>query len=102
MKEYVVGRVEDIAEGKGMAVKAGQRIIAVFRIKDEFYAVHNTCPHKGCALCNSEVVPDKLMIRCPWHLWNWRLDTGELEPDPRQKLKCYDIKVVDGEVVLSV
>ncbi len=102
MKEYVIGPIEDIPDGKGIAVKAGKRIIAVFRLKDELYAVNNRCPHKGCSLRDSEVVPDKLMIRCPWHLWNWRLDTGELEPDPRIKLKCYDIKVVDGEVVLSV
>ncbi len=102
MTEYVVGKVEDIPEDEGLAVRAGRHLVAIYRVKNKVYALHNSCPHKGGAMCYGIVVPDKLMVRCPWHYWNWSLETGELDTDPRQKIRCYDVKVEDGEVVLTV
>ena len=72
MQEYVVGKVGDIPDGKGITIEAGRRTIAVFRIGSEFFAIHNNCPHKGASLCEGKVVPDKKVVRCPWHHWNWR------------------------------
>ena len=67
MQEYVVGKVGDIPDGKGITIEAGRRTIAVFRIGSEFFAIHNNCPHKGVSLCEGKVVPDKKVVRCPWH-----------------------------------
>lgn len=101
MAEYVVGKVEDIPENGAVAVQAGRHLVAVFRVEGVFYALHALCPHKGGLLCGGQVVADKRTVRCPWHYWNWRLETGELETDPRQKVRVFDVKVVDGEVILN-
>ncbi|MGY9004910.1 MAG: Rieske (2Fe-2S) protein [Alphaproteobacteria bacterium] len=101
MTEYVIGRIQDIPDRGSVAVKAGNQVIAVFRSGETLYAVHNTCPHKGGLICDGDFEPENKIIRCPLHLWGWRLDTGELETDPRQQIRTYDVKVVDGEVVLS-
>lgn len=101
MAEYVVGKVDDIPENGSIAVQAGRHLVAVFRVRDRFFGLHAVCPHKGGLLCGGEVVADKMMVRCPWHHWNWRIDTGELETDPRQKVRRFEVKVVDDEVVLS-
>lgn len=101
MTEYVVGRVDDIPDNGAVAVRAGRRIIAVFRDGETFYAIHNTCPHKGGLMCDGEFEADKRIVRCPIHLWGWKLDTGELETDPRQRMRTYSVRVIDGEVVLS-
>ncbi len=100
MTEYIVGKVRDIPSGMGIAVAAGHLTIAVFRIGDEFFAVNNACPHKGAALCDGEVLAKSKMVRCPWHHWNWRLGDGRLESDPRQRLRTYEIAVVEDEVIL--
>lgn len=102
MAEYVVGKVEDIPEGKGIAVQAGQRTIAVFRAGDNVYAVANRCPHKGASLCEGEMLIEDGVIRCPWHHWNWQLCDGKLESDPRQALRTYDVVIEGGEVVVRV
>jgi nitrite reductase (NADH) small subunit len=102
MTEYVVGRVDEFKEGVGLAVKAGGRTIAVFKIRDRFFAINNTCPHKGATLCEGEVINDRYIVRCPWHHWNWQLDTGQLEADSRQRLRRYDVKVDDDQVVVYV
>jgi hypothetical protein len=39
MIEYVVGKIDDIAPGTAIAVQAGRRTIAVFRLGNEFFAV---------------------------------------------------------------
>jgi nitrite reductase/ring-hydroxylating ferredoxin subunit len=102
MTEYLVGKRSDIPDGKCVAVEAGRRTVAVYRVGDNFHAVANACPHKGASLCEGEVLAAGAMVRCPWHHWNWRLDTGELEADPRQKLRVYDVVVDGDDVVLRV
>jgi len=102
MAEYVVGKVDEIPEGKAIAVEAGRRTIAIFRVAGKLYAVANRCPHKGASLCDGEVVVEDGIVRCPWHHWNWQLEDGKLEADPRQALRTYPI-VLDGEdVVVTV
>ncbi len=99
MTDYVIGKIDDIAEGQGIAIQAGRRQISIFRIADEFFAVANACPHKGASLCDGEVLAAERMVRCPWHHWNWKLGEGCLEADPRQKLRTYEV-IVDGEDVI--
>lgn len=100
MKEYFVAREEDIPDGARFAVRVGRRIIAVFRIGNEFYALPNRCAHKGGPLCEGELVRERKVIRCPWHLWEWSLTTGCLEAYPQRRMPLVQVKVADGEVRL--
>ena len=102
MTEYVIGTIDEFPPGKAVAVQAGRRTIAVFRLGDDFFAINNTCPHKGASLCDGEVLVDDKVVRCPWHHWNWRLDDGRLESDPRQGVRVYRVAIEDGEVIVSV
>ena len=100
MADYVLGKLCEFAPGTAVAVQAGRRTIAVFRIGDEFFAVNNACPHKGASLCDGEILIVDRLVRCPWHHWNWRLDDGKLESDPRQGLRTYEVAVNGDEVIL--
>jgi NAD(P)H-dependent nitrite reductase small subunit len=100
MIEYVVGKIDDIRPGTAVAVQAAHRVIAVFRLGDDFFAVANACPHKGASLCDGEIVIRDKVVRCPWHHWNWRLGDGRLESDPRQRLRTYEVAVEGDEVIL--
>lgn len=102
MAEYVVGRTDEIPEGRSIAVQIGQRTIAVARAKGKFYAFANRCPHKGASLSEGEIVVDKGVVRCPWHHWNWKLDSGQLECDGRHQLRTYEVMVEGDEVLVKV
>lgn len=102
MQEYIVGKLNELPDGKGIAVQAGRRTIAVFRIGSEVFAIHNTCPHKGASLCEGTVVSEDKVVRCPWHHWNWQLEDGKLEVTPSQGLRKYDVVVEGDEVILRV
>lgn len=100
MKEYIVGKIADIPEKKGIAVKAGGRVIAVFKVDGKFFAMHNTCPHKGASMCDGEIRTDPLVVRCPWHNWAWELETGKLDLDHRQAIRTYEVFQDGDEVIL--
>ena len=101
-REYVVGKLEDLPQGRGIAVDAGGRTIAVFRVGDRVYALHNRCPHKGASLCDGRVDAEQGLVNCPWHNWPWQLETGTFAVDPRERIRTYGVRVVDDTVILSV
>lgn len=102
MAEYIVGKIDEIPEGKSIAIQVGQRTIAVTRAKGKYYAYANRCPHKGASLCEGEVVAEAGIVRCPWHHWNWKLEGGKLECDGRQQLRTYEVTVEGDEVLVNV
>lgn len=103
----VVCRVEDIPSGTVKTFDIDGRSIGVFNIAGRFYALRNRCPHSGAELCRGEVVPfvgsdapgrysvakDRLMIQCPWHGWEFDLETGRSYHDPaRFRTRSYDVE----------
>jgi len=102
MQEYNVGKLADLPDGKGVAVQAGRRTVAVFRVGNDVFATANFCPHKGASLCEGEVICSEKIVRCPWHHWNWHLDQGVLEADPRQKLRRFDVAIEGEDVILRI
>ncbi len=115
MSRHVVGKAEEIAQGTSKLVTVKGRDIAVFNVGGTFYALANRCPHAGGPLCQGEIsglvqsdgpgryrmVRKGEFVRCPWHGWEFDLETGRslLEPD-RVGLKTYEVTVEDGEVIL--
>ena len=100
MTDYVVGKIDDILPGTAVALQVGRRIIAVFRVGDDFFAVNNVCPHKGASLCDGEIIVEEKIVRCPWHHWNWQLEDGKLQSDQRQGVRTYEVAVDGDEVIV--
>ncbi len=99
-KEYLLGRIDDIPEGKGLAFKAGRTTVAVFRSKGKFYAINNRCVHKGASMCEGGLSDDGTAVRCPWHNWAFDLATGENCSDRNEKIRTYEVKMDGDQVIL--
>lgn len=67
-------RVGDIAEGTGRPVALDGVEVAVFKLNGEFYAIDNTCPHRGASLGGGEVEGEEVI--CPFHGWRFNVKTG--------------------------
>ncbi len=86
--------------------------VGVFRVRDRFFAVHNRCPHKGAELCRGSVLgyltadapgelrydAERLMLQCPWHGWEYDLETGESYVK-NSRIRSYEIEVEAGVTV---
>ena len=97
MAEFVkVATTGEIAPGTGKPVEVNGKEIALFNAGGTFYALDNTCPHRGGPLGEGEL--EGTVVTCPWHSWQFDLTTGESLIDDL-KVGCYPVRV-DGETVL--
>jgi 3-phenylpropionate/trans-cinnamate dioxygenase ferredoxin subunit len=87
----VVAPLSRFGDGERRIVDVGGRSIGVFRVGESFYGIRNRCPHQGGPLCLGHVLGDAvsdspgrasisldpLRIACPWHGWEYDLDSGQ-------------------------
>lgn len=85
MAEFVkVAKTSDIAPGERKAVDVGARRIAIFNVDGTFYAIDDTCTHRGGPLSQGEVSGKE--VTCPWHGAVFDVTTGSVLglPAPRR------------------
>jgi nitrite reductase/ring-hydroxylating ferredoxin subunit len=115
-RRYVVGRASDLAEGERMIVTVNNRSIGIFNIDGRFHGLPNLCPHKGAEMCRGLVLADltsegpgdytydtgKRYVACPWHGWEFDVETGQSYFDPaRTRMRTYSVEVEDGSMTLG-
>jgi nitrite reductase (NADH) small subunit len=87
----------DVPEGCGRTVDVKGKPVAIFNVGGNFYAISDTCVHRGGPLGEGEL--DGKTVVCPWHGWRYDVTTGENELNPSVSVQRYQIKV-DGDDVL--
>ena len=111
MTKYIVATVAEIPPGSRKIVEISGRSIGVFNIEGDFYALRNRCPHQGGPLCQGKFTgliqstkpgqydysrPGEI-IRCPWHGWEFDVQTGQSWVDPAQtRVRRYDVQRESG------
>jgi nitrite reductase (NADH) small subunit len=113
--EIPVGAVDDVRRDGCRVVDVEGRPVGVISVGDEFYAVSDRCPHMGASMCagslSGTLVPsdphdfvygmDQRVLRCPWHGWEFDLESGRSLLEPRRYgLRTYRVTAHDGQVVL--
>jgi nitrite reductase (NADH) small subunit len=112
-----VGTVEEVRRDGCRVVEVAGRPVGVISVGEEFFAVSDRCPHMGASMCSGSLSgtlvpadPHELVygladrvLRCPWHGWEFDLESGRSLLEPRRYgLKTYPVSVEDGRVVLHV
>jgi nitrite reductase (NADH) small subunit len=95
-----VAKVGSIAEGQGATFTVGDRLIALFFIGGEYYAIDDLCPHMGASL-GAGYVHDQTVV-CPWHAWRFRLSDGTWCDNPRVKIGSYPVRIVGDEIQVGL
>ena len=93
---HTVCRVEDLAEGEGKTVEVAGKLLAVFFLRGQYYAIDDVCPHMGASLADGYV--EEGIVTCPWHAWRFRLSDGAWADNPRLKIGCYPVRIENGAV----
>ena len=93
---YVVARRDELPPGARRIVKVGRREVGVFNIGGSLKAIANICPHHQAPLAlgpvdgvvtargvgDYEFGRENQIVRCPWHSFEFDLDTGRCLPVP--------------------
>ena len=95
-----VAEASDVAPGQGKVVEVQGKTLALFNIDGTFYAIDNTCRHRGGPLGEGEV--DGTVVICPWHGWRWDVTTGANAANAAIKIGCYPVTVDGGSVFVEL
>jgi nitrite reductase (NADH) small subunit/3-phenylpropionate/trans-cinnamate dioxygenase ferredoxin subunit len=69
-----IGRVGEFGGARGRAVRAGDAVVAVFKVGDRFHVIQDRCPHMGASLADGRIVDGR--VECHWHHWSFDLESG--------------------------
>src|SRR5262245_23698218 len=101
MSEFVKALpVEQLPPGRGTEVSVHGQPIALFNVEGRFYAISNTCLHRGGPLGQGFV--EGSTVTCPWHAWTFDVATGKNVVNEELKVTCFETKVEDGHVLVKV
>ncbi|PXY23849.1 hypothetical protein BAY59_27455 [Prauserella coralliicola] len=107
---------DDIAPGSMRLVQVGSTPVLLLRgTNGEFRALRNSCAHMGAALSEgrfqtkmdsdgngSYQVSDRdEVIRCPWHGYEFDIDSGQCAGDGRVRVKAYQVTTEGGRVLIG-
>jgi nitrite reductase/ring-hydroxylating ferredoxin subunit len=114
VERIVVARVADVPPGSRLLVEVKGREIGIFNVDGRFHALLNHCPHNGGELCRGDIlclvesdgqghrrlVEGRKFIACPWHGWEFDLETGQSYFDPaRMRTRVFATGVETGDRV---
>jgi nitrite reductase/ring-hydroxylating ferredoxin subunit len=102
MGQFVkVARADEVASGEARLVEIEGCRIALFNLGGTFYAIDDTCPHRGGPLSQGFIQGD--VVVCPWHGARFRLGTGEvLSPPAQQGVACYPVRVHGQDIEIEI
>ncbi len=112
-----VGAVEDFPPGSITVIELERRSIGIVHTPSGLHAIRNECPHQSAPICRGVLTGTMLpsapgtleygfddeIIRCPWHGWEFFVDSGEaVFGISTRKLVTYAVEVRDGRVCVRI
>jgi nitrite reductase (NADH) small subunit len=111
---HEVGSAAELVRTGRLLARVGGREIGVVHdpATGRSSALRNRCPHHGAPLCLGTVrarerdagrpgtyaYDGSRVLHCPWHGWEFDLETGRCRDDPRMRVAVYPVRVEDGRV----
>lgn len=70
--------------------------IVILKTKTGYRGVQRACPHMQATMMNAELTANDTMVRCPLHVFTFKLSDGKGVNCPGFKVKVYEIKEESG------
>ena len=103
MAEFIkVASTSDLPSGNAMVVEVNGMPIALFNIGGQFYALDNTCVHRGGPLGEGYVDPRNMTVQCPWHGWVYSVVDGVSPLNPIAKVQKFEVIVEGSDVKVAI
>ncbi len=102
MPEFTpVCKVSDMPDPDKMVVEIEDRLVALFHVAGQFYAIDDLCTHDGGPLAEGEL--QGYTIICPRHGARFDIRTGAVlcMPATRDTI-VHEVKVEEGQVCVRV
>ena len=101
MGEFVrVAGAADVQPGQGIVAEVSGKTLAVFNVDGVFHAIDNTCIHRGGPLGEGDL--EGSVVTCPWHGWQYDVNTGACVANPAAKVEVYQMQVDGTDVKVLI
>jgi nitrite reductase/ring-hydroxylating ferredoxin subunit len=117
MSEVFACNSADMKEGGTLILRIGEVELGLMRHKGNVHCYRNVCPHQGGPACEGIRMPgvvdlidssgcfvgqrydeDDMRLVCPWHGYEFRLESGVNVGDPRLRLRKFEVLEKEGEI----
>lgn len=111
----------DLPENTVKVVELKGIEIGIINDRGTLRAFRNLCPHQGGPVCEGVRMPkvcmelsqtgtfrrhsfdeQRIHLVCPWHGWEFDIETGEAAGDPAYRLRQFPVTERDGEVYVTL
>ena len=94
---------DELPNNSQKVVALGKRKIALFHFNEKVTAIANACLHKAGPLGLGEVTTkyDGHYVTCPWHGWEYNIETGSAPPGYPDQQALYEVKIENDSILVS-
>lgn len=92
--------VSEIVDGEPRESVVSDRIVALFKVDENIYAMDGICPHHGGPLGQGTL--DGCIVSCPWHGWRFDVTDGAYQSSEQMAQQTFPVKVENGKVLVNV
>ncbi len=102
MSKFVkVATKSEIADQSAKCVEVEGKRIALFNLGGDFYAIDDTCTHKGGPLSEGSIEGEE--IECPWHGARFNIKSADvISPPAPQGVTKYTVRLTGDAVEIEV
>ena len=120
MQSVMIGKAAAFPNPGRKVVEVEGVAVGVFCRDGKFTAFENVCPHMGGPVCQGKVIPrveeelapdqtsrglrfsKKQNIVCPWHGWEFDIESGRHCGNSNYRLRPVDVRVEDSRVYVKL
>jgi len=100
-KTVKVAQTSDLSPGTGKVVQVDGRNFALFNVEGTFFAIDNTCTHRGGPLGEGKLSADT--VECPWHGALFNVKTGAVTRSPAPAgVRSFPVKVEGNDILVEL
>jgi len=91
--------LSEVPAGSLKEVQVGGKTVALANVGGAFFAIDNTCLHRGGPLGEGQLEGN--VVTCPWHGWQFNVTTGKAVMNPNAGVACYRAEVRDDGIYID-
>lgn len=97
---FPVAQISEVPAGTAHEFVVGERIVALFNVDGQFYALDGICPHQGGSL--GQGMLRGCIVTCPWHGFQFDVTTGQHQASRSLRHPTFPVKVESDTVYIAI
>ncbi len=104
MSRFVkVATADQLDSERGTLVECEGKRIALFNVAGSYYAIEDTCTHRGGPLSEGMLLEAEGVVVCPWHGARFDVKTGQvLAPPAPQGVAIFPVRLVGEDIEVEM